>query len=732
MAKRYSRAELEYLRNSPLVVKPTNLPPTEEWMGPLPDPNQKKAPTRGKTEETPAHDGSSKRPVFERHISRSSTYVPEDIILGPPKTAFASAAGARHPSRTFDSPNRPSFSAQADSTSRLERQMLRENHTQQVTKGDADVDGSRDTRSGVQQHKYPSNEQGARSGRQPKVSLQEEGERGSRRNQYREQDRDRDNEPESKAYRGFENYRRDGATNETQDTRHNGQGRGRPESSWYRASEKDGEVFENSRDNARERDWRGKARGNGREADNDRGQSNKQEVEPEWMDEPDAPKKKQTHTQEDFERWKERMKAGNGPSQENNPPSRDQRPNHERHISGISSPHGKSKVETPLVVDSNSDGFFGLWNDPNKQVPSTDEGAAQTRAEAPRIKAAKSSKFTGFFGTKPAPVEQEPEPQPVNLFTAPADSSSEDKEGFQRILKLLDQQQSNPAKEGNAREQVFRNVPNSPPAQATNEGRSSSNLPNLISPRPKNGGPLPPNKDSEFLLNLMRQSRSGQANSNDGRPNSSIPPELLPFSNLIVSPQQTPGPPPGLPNIMARQDAQAHDKLNPTTAPDRKGPPPGLFDAQRPGLNDPQRLGKDISEFPPAFIHHNMTQRQGMMPPPGFPAPLRNPSQFPPGLMSNMPSVAGQDRGNFFGGRMGPGPGPGPVNVPPPPGMPTPGFNNNNNNINAPPLGFPPLMNFNQEQRMFLAGGGPPRSAMEAYNDEAAFVPVPGPFRRQD
>ncbi|KAL8709963.1 MAG: hypothetical protein Q9220_005414 [cf. Caloplaca sp. 1 TL-2023] len=730
MAKRYSRAELEYLRNSPLVVKPARLPPTEEWMGPLPDPNPKKAPTRGKIEEAPIHDGSARRPVFERHMSRNSTNVPEDIILGPPKTAFASAAGARNSSRTFDSPSRPSFSAQADSTTRLDRQTFRENHTQHSTKDDANADASQDTRPGVQQHRHATNDQGPRSGRHSKAIGQDEGERGSRRNQYREQDRDRDTEPETKSYRGFENYRRDGATNETNEVRHNGQGRGRPDSSWYRAGEKDGEVFENSRDNARERDWRGKARGNVREADNDRSQNNKQEVDPEWMDEPDAPKKKQTHTQEDFERWKERMKAGNGPSQENNPPSRDQRPNHERHISGVTSPHGKVKVETPLVVDSNSDGFFGLWNDSNKQALSTDEGAAQTRTEAPKIKATKSSKFTGFFGTKPAPVEQVPDPQPVNLFAAPADSSSEDKKGFERILKLLDQQQSNPAKDGNARDQIFRNMPTSPTAQAKNEGQSSSNLPNLVSPRPKIGGPLPPNKDSEFLLNLMRQSRSGQANSTDARPNNSIPPELLPFSNLLVSPQQTPGPPPGLPNIMARPDAHTHDKLNPTAAPDRKGLPPGLFDAQRPGLNDQQRFSKDTPDFPPALAHQNIPQRQGMMPPPGFPAPLRNPSQFPPGLMANMPSAAGQDRGNFFGGpRML---GPTHITPPPPPGMPPPGFNNNNGN-NAPPPGFPPMMAFNQEQRIFVGGGGGlPRPAMEAYNGEGAFVPVPGPFRRQD
>lgn len=33
MARRYQIDELLWLRSSPLVTKPTNLPPVEEWMG---------------------------------------------------------------------------------------------------------------------------------------------------------------------------------------------------------------------------------------------------------------------------------------------------------------------------------------------------------------------------------------------------------------------------------------------------------------------------------------------------------------------------------------------------------------------------------------------------------------------------------------------------------------------------------------------------------------------------
>lgn len=538
------------------------------------------------------------------------------------------------------------------------------------------------------------------SSRQPRFSGHDESDRGPRRNGHREHDRDRDSMPDSRTPRGFENHRRD-SNNETNETRRSGQGRGRNEPSWYR-DDKDTEVFEQRRDHPRMREWRDN-RGS-RESNLDGARNAKQELDPEWMDEPDVHEKKQAHTQEDFERWKERMKAGNGPAQENAPPPGNQLKGHERTISGISSPAGKPKVETPLVVDSSIDGFFGLWNNPDKKTTSADEN--QSKSDTTKAKAAKSSKFTNFFGAKPVPTEQEAEAPASNPFAAPADSSSEDREGFQRILQLLDQQQSNPAKEGAAREQVSRrNLPASSGAQLQ-QHRDSPNLQSLLRPRSNEngGGPIPPNKDSEFLLNLMRQSRP-QPNASDPRHNnSSIPPELLPFQNLLVST------PPDLPDTMARaEEVKTLDKLNPTPtrSTDRnRGPPPGLFD--RPGPHDSQRMGKEGPEFAPSYISQHVPHRQFvMMPPPGFQAPLRNAAQFPPGLMTNVPSGYGGIRGN------------------PPPGMPPPGF------MNAPPPpGFPPLQPPHLNQ---FFGGPSPRPAGEGFGEALDFGPGQGQFgRRQD
>ncbi|KAL8723547.1 MAG: hypothetical protein Q9225_000182 [Loekoesia sp. 1 TL-2023] len=706
MAKRYTRAELEYYRHSPLVVKPASLPPAEEWMGALPDPTQKKLPNRGKDDEPQLHDSSNRRPMFERHMSRGSSNVPEDIVLGPPKTAFASAAGARGQSRAFDSPSRSSFGAQGDETIRGDRQNFRDKYSKQGSRYDTDVEGSQESRSGAQQHRKTTNEGESWAGRPSRFPGQDDGERGSRRNGHREQDRNRDT-TEPRAPRGFENHRRDIA-NDTNDTRRNGHGRGRNEPSWYQ-DEKDSEVFENRREPQRAREWRERNKGVTREVDLDTGRSTKQELDPEWMDEPDLHEKKQAHTQEDFERWKERMKAGNGPAQENAPPTRDQRTGHDRTVSGMNSPAGKPKVETPLVIDSSIDGFFGLWNDPGKRATSTDEGLP-SKAEATKIKAPKSSKFTGFFGAKAQPADQEPEVPTDNPFAVPADSSSEDKEGFQRILKLLDQQQTSSVQDGAAREQILRrNMPASPAAQVQQQ-QDTSNLQSFTSPRSNNGGPVPPNKDSEFLLNLMRQSRPqpSQTNSSDLRQNNPIPPELLPFQNLLVST------PPGLPNLTTREEPKPHDKLNPNTAPSRKGPPPGLFDPQRPGPQDSQRMGKDGPEFAPSFVSQHVPQRQGMMPPPGFQAPLRNPTQFPPGLMANIPPT-GPDRGDPYGLRSNPSQ-----------AFPPPGF------MNPPPPGFPPMPPLNQNSANRMYFGGPPRPPGEGFGEAGDFGIAPGQFRRQD
>ncbi|KAK2875019.1 hypothetical protein FQN49_001861, partial [Arthroderma sp. PD_2] len=92
MARRYAQEELLHLRESPLVVKPDGLLPIEEWMGPLLDTSTQKkhATSKEQTSQTESTATARRSSFFEpRHISRSSNS--DDIILGPPKTAFASS-----------------------------------------------------------------------------------------------------------------------------------------------------------------------------------------------------------------------------------------------------------------------------------------------------------------------------------------------------------------------------------------------------------------------------------------------------------------------------------------------------------------------------------------------------------------------------------------------------------------------------------------------------------------
>ncbi|KAL8823128.1 MAG: hypothetical protein Q9191_006152, partial [Dirinaria sp. TL-2023a] len=76
MARRYQREELLRLRASPLVEKPANLPPLEEWMGAQPDhsqnSNQKRLPNRGKPEDLSNENNANRRPTFESRISRNN------------------------------------------------------------------------------------------------------------------------------------------------------------------------------------------------------------------------------------------------------------------------------------------------------------------------------------------------------------------------------------------------------------------------------------------------------------------------------------------------------------------------------------------------------------------------------------------------------------------------------------------------------------------------------------
>ena len=511
--------------------------------------------------------------------------------------------------------------------------------------------------------------------RQPKALGQEDGERQYRRNGDRDYDRDKEGGREPRMQRGFDSHRRDGDRDAEGESgsRRGPPGRGRNEPSWYRDDgPKDEDGLEDS-GVVGQRDW---DRRGTRGTDRDWGRSTKQETDPEWMDAPEAEEQTQVKTSEDFERWKKSMKSGNSATPETSLSSVEQRPSHGPTASESGIVASKGKVDTPLVVDSSFDGFFGLWHEPKKStdITSNRENEVLPIKANTGAKLSKPSKFTGFFNPRPEPEAVQAQP-PLSFPTQPQDSSNEDKEGFQRILKLLDQQQQpQNGKVTPPRAQGQREVPASPPVQSPRAGEKND-LFSLFKTGSPQGNAMPQTKDSEFLLKLMQQPQQGRQDLNQPNPNGrrtaqDATPGLLPFSNLMISPSETPqqppsmGPPPGL----------FEDKLNPGS--ERRGPLMGFFDPGKPQRPPPVgappqssyppgiQRPPGLEPMPQGYGHHMQPQRPSMVPPPGFPAPSRGQNAFPPGLFANNINHIGMQVNRH--------------------GVPPPAF------MSPPPPGFPP------------------------------------------
>ena len=614
----------------------------------------------------------------------------------------------------------------------------------------------------------------------PKSSGPDEAERIFRRNGDREQDRENDGGREIRTpqVRGFENHRRGWDRDRDSDglARRTGPGRGRNEPSWYKEDDHTEEdILGDNRDSTRNRDWRDKDRDGDRGADRGWTKGAKTERDPEWMDGPET-EDKQAHTQEDFERWKERMRASKAPAQDSPPLVAEQHLTHDRTTSSVSTDITTRKVETPLIVDAGFDGFFGMWNEPRKG--NDNQGIEEMpKKEVARSNAPKPSRFTGFFNppseAKPAAVET---PVPAAKPSS-RDSSSEDKEGFQRILQMLggnlesgtsepnmmltgqvnparvEQQHSFSASDGlSFQEQRPINAGVSPPTRPS-RSRKPTGLESLLGAQPPRDGPTPPSRDSEFLLKLMQQTRPVPQHVNSSGRGAPTP-GLLPFSNLMISPRDTPqqnadtGPPSNFYNGTMKEETLPRDKLNPNATGHRMsltGPPPGLSESHRqpplgavhnPGLLPRLQRPPGLEQMPPGYAQHVQSQRQSMIaPPPGFQSPMRNPYQMPPGLMPN-PNLP-NERGLVYGGMR-------PIlQNNGSSGMPPPGFIG----MNAPPpTGYPPLQ-LNQDGgsdgRVFYGGSAGPQQRpppMDLFAEAGNFGiggqggggGPPGVYRRQE
>jgi hypothetical protein len=149
------------------------------------------------------------------------------------------------------------------------------------------------------------------------------------------------------------------------------------------------------------------------------------EKEPEWMDDP-APSAGddafQARTQEEFQRWKEKMSGKTTHLEET-----------ETAETVPAKEMTQPKPSTTLKLEGIVDKPFGSWADPKSSSAGTlDSGSASAKSAQPK---GKSSRFASYFNQpKEEPVlMEEPTPPPV----PGANGAAEDEEGFNRVLKML-------------------------------------------------------------------------------------------------------------------------------------------------------------------------------------------------------------------------------------------------------------------------------------------------------
>lgn len=336
-------------------------------------------------------------------------------MLGPPKTSFASS---RTISKLSDfagekgAPSTPSDPVAGDEAENARAKFFRDR--------DAEKQSNRKSQGPI--------EKDEKSNRDSWTSLRE------RKNLGAEEDEDRVPKGEGRERNGRYG-RADREKDHDVEPRRSGFGETGPDGRWKRGEAKNGD---------RPGGWRERERRNERGW----GREGKEEKDPEWMDEPAEKEDKQAHTQEEFQKWKERMKAGSSQTEEKENttveaplPAKDMTP---------------VKPAASLVLEGFNDNLFGGWGAAKQPEPATEGAPLPAKAAGGK---AKSSRFAGVFATKAEPVEETPVQKVANQA---ANGSAEDKEGFQRILQMLG---------GTGLGQVATpNEPTSPPPKSATNG----------------------------------------------------------------------------------------------------------------------------------------------------------------------------------------------------------------------------------------------------------------------
>lgn len=525
--------------------------------------------------------------------------------------------------------------------------------------------------------------------------------------------------------------------------------RGRNEQSWFRdetAAPDTGEL-EEEKPYMRNREWR---RGDRQAPDRDWNNRNARfEQDPEWMDSTDRDEPRQAHTQEDFQRWKEKMKAGSAAPQshfeEKVEAAPEQHiPQHQKaepsHLDGelFAANQGHLQMEADGL-----DNFFKLLRE-SKQSPQDAPPVAPAdtfKKDSISGKASKSSRFAGLFSPPPDSPNKQQQPEPVLEKSRPDRpvSTDADQEGFQRILQMLGGNKSR-----NATPQLDSSQSSRPPSYShPDQNRPTPPPPpGLSSPSrdplnrqhefmvPQEGVPsrtvMPPPgmesmiprdpqaqfRDRDNLLRLMQQVKvspntPGQhGNASSMSSHGGHTPGILNVPDLLSRPQGMQKAPrnqaflddPAIAN-MQRPDVDLHEQ------PRRpgNGPPMGYFDEMPfPGVPQGGRGSGRAQGHPPPMGIPRPPGFEQMPPPP--PPPGWNGQMPPPQQGSGLPTPNRGMNPNYLNGPVPPMHG---ANIPP--GPPPP----------HPPTERPPFMRG-------MSGGGNPGSGNNFVGPPPGMMPPPG------
>lgn len=639
----------------------------------------------------------------------------EDIVLGPPKTSFSSASRIFGKS-SIDSTDRSKANDSDDAKN--DRYNVREKFFKDRETGDKDND-RRDTRLGT-----ANGRRGGRddrddwnNGRPRRNFGQDEQDRRPRRTgdsdrwDSRDSNKDRDQQDLSHD-RG--NRDKEGRYTSKRD----GQGRGRHEQSWFRDDNaQDAPDTEEEKPSVRSRDWRRDRQ----LADRDWNRGAKFEQDPEWMDSTDRDESRPVRTQEDFQRWKERMKASSAqpPAEEKKetPPEQAAR-NIQKTESRPTEGEMFSNLSTPFQIDSGLDKFFGLLGD-NKATQGTSTPALMdSTAKKDTVSTkTKSSRFAGLFSPpaeagKDSAAKSQPDRQVA---------TDADQEGFQRILQML-----GGSKSRNTTPQVDSSQqPRPPPLSQADQSRPGTTLssparetfgrqdymmyqdnsarnkapPGLETLVSQNAqrDPQAQNRDRENLLRLMQQVKI------------SSPVTSQPQGNPQL---QSAGPTPGMlnaPDLLSRpQDMQKpQQQKTPNFLND-----PAIANMQRPDVDRRPTNG------PPMGYFDDIPFPQGSQGP-NTPTAGRIPQGHgqPPMVLQRPPGFDQMPPPGWTGHQLPPQQGGGPGPLAPPPGIPNPSRGMNPNFLSGP---------------MPMHGSMPPSNDRQPYprgtngNGSASFGPPPG------